>query len=293
MVAIVLNRASGSAAGVDVDHLLEQFRAERVDAAIVEFDPADPLQSLGAITKTRPDAVVAAGGDGTVSAVAGVLTDTGIPLAVLPFGTLNHFAKDLGLPFDAAAAVRTISAGRTRRVDVGEVNGRVFINNSSIGLYTSFVEMREELRRQGHYKWTASVIALRRAVYGQKDVNARVIADGREFVARTPFLFVGNNQYTVEGIHIGSRSHLDGGLLQACAAPRTRARDLPGLFFWSVLGNPRAHRAFTVFASRELWVYAARARTLSVAADGEVVEMPAPLHYRIRPAALTVITHEV
>jgi diacylglycerol kinase family enzyme len=292
LVAIVLNRASGAAAGVDVNQLLDQFRSAGVEAAIVEFEPDEPLRSLGAITNASPQAVVAAGGDGTVSAVAAALADTGIPLAVLPFGTLNHFAKDLRLPFDAAAAIRAISAGHTRRIDIGEVNGRVFINNSSIGVYTSFVEMREELRRQGHRKWTASIIAGGRAVYGQKELDARIIADGREFTARTPFLFVGNNEYTVEGIHIGSRSRLDSGRLQACAAPRTRTRDLPRLFFASVLGGARAHRAFTVFSARELWVYAAHERTLAVSTDGEVVELRAPLHYRIRPAALTVIADE-
>jgi diacylglycerol kinase family enzyme len=292
LVAIVLNRASGTAADVDVNQLLDQFRSAGVDAAIVQFEPDEPLRSLGAMTNARPQAVVAAGGDGTVSAVAAALADTGIPLAVLPFGTLNHFAKDVGLPFEAAAAIRAISAGHTRRIDIGEVNGHVFINNSSIGVYTSFVERREELRRQGHQKWMASIIAARQAVYGQKELDARIIADGREFSARTPFLFVGNNEYAVEGIHIGSRSRLDGGRLQACAAPRTRTRDLPGLFFASVLGQARAHGAFTVLSARELWVYAAHERTLAVAADGEIVELRAPLHYRIRPAALTVIADE-
>ena len=85
------------------------------------------------------DVIVAGGGDGTVSAVAAALVDTEVALGVLPLGTLNHFAKDLGLPLDLGGAVRVIAAGQTQRIDVGEVNGRVFINNSSLGLYPEMV----------------------------------------------------------------------------------------------------------------------------------------------------------
>ena len=101
-------------------------------------------------------AVVAGGGDGTVGSVAGTLAGTDRPLGVLPLGTLNHFAKDLGLPLELAGAARVVCEGREASVDVGEVNGRVFVNNSSLGLYPRIVRRRERLQaREGSGKWSA------------------------------------------------------------------------------------------------------------------------------------------
>src|SRR3974377_740455 len=104
--------------------------------------------------------IVAGGGDGTVNAVAGNLVDTAIALGVLPMGTLNHFAKDLGIPLHLDAAVRNLFTGELIEVDVGDVNGRVFVNNSGVGFYPHFVRQREEQEKHGHIKWVAFILAL-------------------------------------------------------------------------------------------------------------------------------------
>ena len=109
---------------------------------------SDVRAAAQALAKERPPCIVAAGGDGTVSAVASALVDTEVPLAVLPTGTLNHFARDLGLPADLGECVRVAVAGKTALVDVGEVNGQVFVNNASIGLYPAIVRRREKQQRQ-------------------------------------------------------------------------------------------------------------------------------------------------
>ena len=118
-------------------------------------DPGD-LAARARQAASRHDLLVAAGGDGTVSVVAGVAVSTGSSLGVLPMGTLNHFAKDVGLPLDLEKAVEAIVAGRVHQVDVGEVNGRIFVNNSSVGLYPRMVWEREAEQRRGHRKWAAS-----------------------------------------------------------------------------------------------------------------------------------------
>jgi diacylglycerol kinase family enzyme len=108
----------------------------------------------------RPDAIVASGGDGTISAVASRLVNQEIPMGILPTGTLNHFAKDLGIPLDLAGACGVIAAGRVRQVDVGKVNDRTFINNASIGLYPHMVKKRDEIReRLGRGKFVAMFFA--------------------------------------------------------------------------------------------------------------------------------------
>ena len=108
--------------------------------------------------------VVAGGGDGTVNAVAGKLAGTDTALGVLPMGTLNHFAKDVGIPLNLHAAVRTLFTGQITKVDVGEVNDRVFVNNSGVGFYPHFVRQREEQEKHGHLKRVAFILALRALV---------------------------------------------------------------------------------------------------------------------------------
>src|SRR5215204_70471 len=110
-------------------------------------------------TKLGCDVVVAAGGDGTVSTVGALLAGTDVTLGVLPTGTLNHFAKDLGIPLDLNAATEVIARGATTLVDVGEVNGHIFLNNSSIGLYTTIVSERERFMQRGLSKPLAAIAA--------------------------------------------------------------------------------------------------------------------------------------
>lgn len=114
-------------------------------------------QLAGALSaQTECDVVVVGGGDGSISAAAQILADTGKPVGVLPMGTLNHFAKDLGIPLELERAAATIARGVTREVDLGEVNGRIFINNSSIGFYARAVEMGDSRWEQlGWSKWPA------------------------------------------------------------------------------------------------------------------------------------------
>ena len=111
--------------------------------------------------------IVAGGGDGTINQVASRLLDSEVSLGVLPMGTLNHFAKDMGIPLELDQAIAVIATSRARLIDVGEVNGRLFLNNSSIGLYPDVVHEREhQQQRLGRGKWlafgSACVSALRR-----------------------------------------------------------------------------------------------------------------------------------
>jgi diacylglycerol kinase family enzyme len=113
--------------------------------------------------------------------------------------------------------------------------------------------------------------------------------DGRTVVTRTPFLFVGNNEYTIEGVHLGERARLDSGRLFAYLAPRLHTRDLPKLLLWSLVGRARRNSAFASFSSAEMWIETPRSRRIRVATDGEITMLPTPLHYKVAPGALKVI----
>ncbi len=164
--------------------------------------------------------IVAGGGDGTVNAVAGRLAGIDVALGVLPMGTLNHFARDAGVPGNLEAAVRNLFTGRVKNVDVGEVNARVFVNNSGIGFYPHFVRQREELERRGHPKRIAFVLALQAVVRRYLRLRIEAHMDRAGALERvTPFLFVGNNRYETSGLEIGTRARLDSGRLWVCTAP--------------------------------------------------------------------------
>jgi diacylglycerol kinase family enzyme len=233
--------------------------------------------------------VVAGGGDGTQNAIASVLVDSPAALGVLPLGTLNHFAKDLGIPLALDDAIATIATGRRHAVDVGEVNGRIFLNNSSLGLYPDIV--RERVRQQrlrGRGKWPAffwaSLSALRRYPF----LSLRLHVHGAEHARRTPFVFIGNNAYTMQGLNIGVRERIDGGRLSLYVAQRPTRLGLVRLAFHALLGRLERAPDFDVLEAEDLTIHARR-KLLRVATDGEVTLLAPPLTYRSRRGALTVI----
>jgi diacylglycerol kinase family enzyme len=233
--------------------------------------------------------VVAAGGDGTVSAVASRLAGTGVPLGVLPMGTLNHFAKDLGIPLEVDAAVQAIAQGHDVAVDAAEVNGRLFINNSSLGLYPDIVLDRERQRRRlGRGKWQALVAACVHAARRYPVLSLQIDLDGQVYERHSSFVFIGNNEYSMEGFDIGARECLAAARLSLYLTQRTGRFGLLRLALRALFGRLRQARDFDMVTARSLVVHTPRKR-MRVATDGEVSLMEAPLNYRIRPAALRVI----
>jgi len=256
---------------------------------VVVTKSGDDITSLAAqAIGERRRVVVAGGGDGTVSAVAGKLAGTEVTLGVLPMGTLNHFAKDAGIPQNLKAAVRNIFTGRAVSVDVGEVNGRVFVNNSGIGFYPHFVRQREEEERRGRVKRVAFILALRSIVRRYFRLRIKLHMDQEEALEHvTPFLFVGNNRYQTSGLEIGTRPKLNNGRLWVCTAPSAAHRNLLQIALSALLGRD-AEQKLNAFEAEEIWVQPETGR-VNVSTDGEVSLMESPLHYISRPQALRVI----
>jgi diacylglycerol kinase family enzyme len=290
-IALIVNRTAGAeqedALG---DRLASLFDGYGVGADVHVVENGAGIAEI--VTKAVRDgsfAVVAGGGDGTVSAVASHLVDSECALGILPLGTLNHFAKDLQIPLDVEKAAQTIATGEIRRVDVGEVNGRIFVNNSSLGLYPSMVRGREQGQRLGRGKWTAlfwaTVAALRRYPLLLVRLTS---SDGLPFTRRTPLVFIGNNEYQMKGFEIGSRPFLDRGRLAVYVARHDGPAALIRMAVEAVFG--RLHRGvdFDFLCTETLHIEATR-ETVRVATDGEIAMLKLPLRYRIRPRALHVI----
>lgn len=289
---VLLNCSSGAFREVGLRAQIESlFRSHRTDVIIHEA--TTPLE-IPRVARDALDrhagAIIAGGGDGTVNTVASELAGSPTPLGILPLGTLNHFARDLRIPLDLDKAVETIVQRHVRKVDVGRVGDLIFVNNSSLGIYPSIVEIRERLRQLGYRKWTAFAKASFDVLQREDEVSISLESERAHIIARTPFLFVGNNEYQSEGIHLGARLRLDGGRLYAYFAPPVRTRDLPKLFAHALLGSARREHALESISAEELWVDTPSARDMKVACDGELFSLKTPLHYRVWPGALNVIT---
>ena len=235
------------------------------------------------------DAVVAGGGDGTLNAVASKLVGLQTDFGVLPLGTLNHFARDANIPMDPSTALRCVAIGHTTQLDVGEVNGLFFLNNSSIGLYVDVVRDRDRQQtRLGRGKWPAFVWALVAALRRYPFLTVALTMEGRALSHRTPFVFVGNNAYLTEGFQIGRRDTLQGGALSVYVADRAGRWRLLALGLRALVGKLQQARDFKAFSAAQLRIDTGH-QHLRVAVDGELRRLDAPLHYKIRPGALRVI----
>jgi len=288
---VILNAGSGScdtAGGIDV--MEQKFRERGVQAQVVRVDSGERIvHEAASAVAAGAAAVIAGGGDGTVSAVASQLAGTAVPLGVLALGTLNHFAKDAGIPLDVDEAVAVIADGHAVPVDVAEVNGRVFVNNSSLGLYPDIVLDREQQRRRlGRGKWTALLSASVRALQRFPVLSLHIDADGEGLARHSAFAFIGNNEYAMEGFDIGERGSLREGCLSLYVTQRTGRFGLMGLALRALLGRLRQASDFDALKVSHLRVDTGK-RQLHVATDGEVSVMRTPLEYRIRPGALRVL----
>jgi YegS/Rv2252/BmrU family lipid kinase len=288
-ISVIINERSGLSAKPDAGPEIQALFAKHGARIRLERvrDPGD-IAARARQAASRGDLLVAVGGDGTINGVAGVAVETGATLAVLPAGTLNHFAKDLGLPLDLDPAVAAIVAGHVRAIDVGEVNGRIFVNNSSVGLYPRMVWEREGEQRRGRRKWTAFTIAMLRTWRSYRTVTAHLEIDGKAVVVRTPFIFVGNNEYKAEGLQLGGRAALDGGHLSIFVAPECGRFEILALPLRAVANRLREVTPFAGYKAESLSVDVGR-HHVHVAFDGEIGVMKTPLVYRIRPRALKVV----
>jgi len=273
--------------------LAEKFLGHGVEADItLAKSGAEMIARAERAVADGAPVVVAGGGDGTINAVASVLVGTSTRLGVLPLGTLNHFAKDMKIPLELDEAVANAVRGAARQVDVGEVNGRIFLNNSSLGIYPDIVRDREQQQRHlGRSKWHAFGRAMFAALRRFPFLSVRLKINGDEHLRRTPFVFIGNNEY-LQGLTMGARERLDGGKLCLYVAQKPTRLGLLRYAAHALFGKLAEQRDFDVLSAPGL-VIETRHRQLRVATDGEVTMMTPPLCYRSRAAALSVVAPAV
>jgi diacylglycerol kinase family enzyme len=296
-VVAIVNSGGGTVRreGLDAAAVQALFREAGVEADI-RFVPGECVdETAGEAARSGVDAVIAGGGDGTIRCVASHLAGGSVPLGVLPLGTLNHFARDLGIPVDLPGAVKVIAEGEARALDLGEVNGEVFVNNSVLGVYPPVVQQRDHEREElDRNKWLATITAALKVLPRNPLLRVRIRAEGPEgpegidVQRHTRFLFVGNNEYEMNAFTYSAGSREPSGNLHLYVA---RARGRLGMIGLLLLGLVRDLKTTEYVDCWTLpgFTIETRERSIPVYLDGEVVVLESPLRYRTRPRSLQVI----
>jgi diacylglycerol kinase family enzyme len=284
---VILNPSAGNHRDID-RQVTGAFAAVGLTAAIETVTGvAVPMRARQAVA-SGTEIVVAAGGDGTVSAVASAVAGHSAAFGVIPLGRVNHFAKAVGIPPDISEAARVIANGRTMSVDVAEVNGRTFVNNASLGVYPRLVSEREREERAGRSHAVSLALAAARVWLQYRRVRVAVVENGIARVVSTPFVFVGNNEYELRGLSFGGRRTLSGGRLHVCMAPNVTRAGALRVLLAALAGRLESFDQFESLTVTELLVEAHQPQ-LAVSLDGEVAMLNTPLRYRIHPRALGVL----
>ena len=288
--AVIANTGSSHWGALSaVNTLKKEFAQRRLFAEIFLVKTGDEIRfRTEKALAEKFDTVVALGGDGTVNAVAGAVMGSRASLGILPLGTFNHFARDAGIPQDLPSAMKVLAAGSVAKVDVGEVNGVKFLNNVSVGLYPKIVKSRHRQQAQGLRKWPAFAWALIEVFKKQRAQPIIITGGGAVVSYHTPILFVGNNEYVVEGAGFGARKSLAGGRLAAYGTKTNNRRELASLLLHAAFGRLRRHPKWQEFIFSQ-GVVALPRTFVQAAVDGETLSLKAPLHFKILPKALPVI----
>ena len=285
---MVLNDRAGSVANAArADDLLLRFKAAGLEAATA---PDAPLAAkIAAAIDSDADVIVAAGGDGTVTAVASALVGTDTALAILPLGTVNLLARDLGIPLDLDAAIAALAAMQPRKIDVGEVNGAVFLHKIVFGFVPGLAAARERLRGRGLLGTLAYLPHVVRRIRLARRVTVEIeTGNGRRRTMRVAAFAVSNNFYDEGFGRFFRRGCLDGGSLGLYALKRPDLWTMIKVAIGMLIGSWRQSEALTVGTARRVVIRSTR-RRMMLMVDGEVFGFDVPLRVRIRPRSLTVL----
>jgi diacylglycerol kinase family enzyme len=292
---LLWNRSSGWSDSDEIRNKVDSILSS--DGARVEVKQIergmDIRKESSAVVASGADVLVAAGGDGTINAAASALLHEPTALGVIPAGTLNHFARDLEIPLDPEQAAQVLVHGRNIQVDAAAVNGRVFINNSVLGLFPNYRVAREAWERHGFGstrvgRFVATIAAVLKVFWRLPHFTVSLDVEGRRRTLRTAFVLVGNNEHRMEGFGLAKRTRLDAGALWVYVLRPCSRWQLLRMVFDLITRRAIREDVFEIFRASRFTIDSKR-RRIGVGIDGEMVRMHAPLHYECLPGALRVV----
>jgi diacylglycerol kinase family enzyme len=290
-IVVVRNPRSGSA--LDTATLQQAVKEAGVGADLVDIPNGPAFDEWIDRLAARYAVIAAAGGDGTVSSVAAAVARAGKTLAVIPTGTMNHFARDAGIPTELDAAAALLRTGRAGVVDLGIVNHRCFLNNVSLGSYPRMVHERTELERRGHSRRLAAIVAIARTWWRLRSVTTTLTVDGRDLIRRSPFIVVGNGRYDLSGFDL-TRRDLSDHHLSLYVAPRAGRLGALSLPLRALVGTLDRYEQFEIHRANAITIaltgsQRAGRRHVLTGIDGEVRELESPLRFAVKRGALQVL----
>lgn len=233
--------------------------------------------------------IVAAGGDGTLNAVAAKLMETEIPMGILPLGTFNYVARLLNIPLDLLKAADVIATGKMREVHVAQINDHIYLNNASLGLYPLFIQKRELYnQRFGRFALNAYTSGLDVLIRDRKELKLEVEVDGKKYPVKTPLIFFGNNQLQLAEMNLGIAESAKKGKVAGLVVAKSDKRTLFKIVWQLIKGNLDKAPDVYSFSADEVKIYSKR-KKLTVALDGEIVEIQPPLKISVRKNALKIM----
>ena len=293
----IINAASGSSDGDAKRVVIEDALRAAGRQGDVRFVRPDALaqeaRAAAATALATRSAVVAVGGDGTINAVAQAAHAAGCAMGVVPLGTFNYVARTHGIPTEPAEAAQMLMHAVPVPVQVGTVNGHVFLVNASLGLYPALLEDRETYKaRFGRSRWVAMGAACMTLLRGHRQLRLLIDEGGEVREVRTPTLFVGNNRLQLEQVGLDLSAHparvLDDGRIAAVMLKPTGTLAMAWLMLRGAMGSLGEADSVESFAFQRM-VVQPRLRKIKVAFDGEIARMRTPLEFRVAAQPLYLL----
>lgn len=291
-VCVILNERSGDHSEGDrrarISALLDEAGIES-KIAVPSGDEDLVAFARKSLEQSGAEMLVAAGGDGTIAAVAAASHDAGVPMGVIPQGTFNYFARGLEIPEDMEGAIEVLATGRLHDMPLGEVNGEVFLNNTSLGVYPLILQRRESIYERWGRSRLAAYWSVILALTGfRRPLKLRLTLDGREERLRTPLAFVAKSAYQLERFNLDGADAIRDGHFALFTAKGERSIDLVRTALKLAGGSAQNGSDFDLQIARDITIHTGRKHTL-VARDGEKTLMKTPIRIRLRDAPLQVM----
>jgi diacylglycerol kinase family enzyme len=269
-----------------MEELAEEGRRLAVDVHILGEDD-DATEVARRAAESGAESLGMAGGDGSLAAVAAVALERDLPFVCIPFGTRNHFARDLSIDRDDPVGTLAAFQGRERRIDVGAVGDRLFLNNVSLGLYASFVH--DPARKTRNRLMAFLRMAPAALGRGRSPLDVSFEFEGRRERRAALVVLVANNDYRIESMaDLGERARLDEGLLHAYVIEAVSRRALVALLARAAVRNVGEAEGLVEWTAGRFSVESSRPR-IHAAIDGEPVVLETPLAFEVKPRALRVL----
>jgi len=290
---VLLNSSAGtlanSATKDEPERIRRAFEAAGQQVEVRDVEGSKLEEETRAALTSDFDAIIAGGGDGTLNTIANVVAGSGKGYGVLPLGTHNHFAKDLGLPLELEPAIAALAAGEMTDLPVAEVNGRIFLNFSALGFHPELVRHRDAQRKSlGRAKWQAMIVAFFHVFTRFPIIRVRLVTHDTTMRRITPSVIVCNNPRQMKVFGVENASVPERGLLNIYLARRTSRLSMVWLFIRAMFRTLDTAKTFEAMALREVTIDTAH-RHARVSIDGEVTDMRPPLKYKVRETGLRVI----